>query len=101
VVGWNEGEFAMFGVTQREHEERYAYAQEWIDVIKMIWSDKEDFDFLLLNQLLDGVHGDVDVAHERGGHQRKQRDRDEILERIVGELADKGTGSSPAFRRSP
>ncbi len=44
VVGWNEGEFAMFGVKQREHEARYEYAQEWIDVIKMIWSDKEDFD---------------------------------------------------------
>ena len=45
VVGWNEGEFEMFGVEQREHEQRYEYAQEWIDVIKMIWSDKEDFDF--------------------------------------------------------
>jgi alkanesulfonate monooxygenase SsuD/methylene tetrahydromethanopterin reductase-like flavin-dependent oxidoreductase (luciferase family) len=45
VVGWNEGEFEMFGVQQREHEQRYEYAQEWIDVIKMIWSDKEDFDF--------------------------------------------------------
>jgi dimethylsulfone monooxygenase len=45
VVGWNEGEFDMFGVTQREHEDRYAYAQEWIDVIKMIWSEREDFDF--------------------------------------------------------
>src|ERR1700733_13550871 len=45
VVGWNEDEFDMFGVTQREHEDRYAYAQEWIDVIKMIWSDREDFDF--------------------------------------------------------
>src|SRR5213080_2371058 len=45
VVGWNEGEFAMFGVKQRDHEARYEYAQEWIDVIKMIWSDKEDFDF--------------------------------------------------------
>jgi alkanesulfonate monooxygenase SsuD/methylene tetrahydromethanopterin reductase-like flavin-dependent oxidoreductase (luciferase family) len=45
VVGWNEGEFEMFGVEQREHEERYDYAQEWIDVIKMIWSDQEDFDF--------------------------------------------------------
>ena len=31
--------------------------------------------------------GDIDVAHERGGDQRKERDRDEILERIVGELA--------------
>jgi alkanesulfonate monooxygenase SsuD/methylene tetrahydromethanopterin reductase-like flavin-dependent oxidoreductase (luciferase family) len=45
VVGWNEGEFAMFGVQQRDHESRYEYAQEWIDVIKTIWSDKEDFDF--------------------------------------------------------
>src|SRR5216683_4601756 len=45
VVGWNEGEFQMFGVKQREHEARYDYAQEWIDVIKMIWSDKEEFDF--------------------------------------------------------
>ena len=45
VVGWNEGEFDMFGVEQREHEDRYEYAQEWIDVIKMIWSDRENFDF--------------------------------------------------------
>jgi alkanesulfonate monooxygenase SsuD/methylene tetrahydromethanopterin reductase-like flavin-dependent oxidoreductase (luciferase family) len=45
VVGWNEGEFQMFGVKQRDHESRYEYAQEWIDVIKTIWSDKENFDF--------------------------------------------------------
>ncbi len=45
VVGWNEGEFDMFGVAQREHADRYDYAEEWIDVIKMIWSDREDFDF--------------------------------------------------------
>ncbi len=45
VVGWNEGEFDMFGVEQRAHADRYAYAQEWIDVIKLIWSEREDFDF--------------------------------------------------------
>ena len=45
VVGWNEGEFDMFGVQQREHEDRYDYAQEWIDVITTIWSGREDFDF--------------------------------------------------------
>ena len=45
VAGWNEGEFEMFGVEQREHEARYAFAQEWLDVLKMIWSPKEDFDF--------------------------------------------------------
>jgi alkanesulfonate monooxygenase SsuD/methylene tetrahydromethanopterin reductase-like flavin-dependent oxidoreductase (luciferase family) len=45
VVGWNEDEFEMFGVKQRDHETRYEYGQEWIDAIKTIWSDAEDFDF--------------------------------------------------------
>ena len=45
VAGWNEGEFEMFGVQQREHEARYAYAQEWIDAIKQAWGPSEDFDF--------------------------------------------------------
>jgi alkanesulfonate monooxygenase SsuD/methylene tetrahydromethanopterin reductase-like flavin-dependent oxidoreductase (luciferase family) len=44
VVGWNEGEFEMFGVEQREHEKRYEYAQEWLDALKAIWSPKSDFD---------------------------------------------------------
>jgi alkanesulfonate monooxygenase SsuD/methylene tetrahydromethanopterin reductase-like flavin-dependent oxidoreductase (luciferase family) len=45
VVGWNEGEFDMFGVKQREHEARYAYAQEWIDVVKQAWTSEGTFDF--------------------------------------------------------
>ncbi len=45
VVGWNEGEFEMFGVAQREHEARYEFAQEWLDALKLMWSPKEDFDF--------------------------------------------------------
>jgi FMNH2-dependent dimethyl sulfone monooxygenase len=45
VVGWNEDEFQMFGVTQREHEARYEYAQEWLDAIKMAWGPQEDFEF--------------------------------------------------------
>jgi alkanesulfonate monooxygenase SsuD/methylene tetrahydromethanopterin reductase-like flavin-dependent oxidoreductase (luciferase family) len=45
VVGWNEDEVEMFGVAQREHATRYQYAQDWIDAIKLIWSDAEDFDF--------------------------------------------------------
>ena len=45
VVGWNEDEFEMFGVEQRDHPARYDYAQEWIDAIKLIWSEREDFDF--------------------------------------------------------
>src|ERR1700734_3579509 len=35
VCGWNEGEFEMFGATLRDHETRYAYAQEWLDVVKL------------------------------------------------------------------
>src|SRR3954470_18618042 len=45
VVGWNEGEFDMFGVTQREHDSRYDFAQEWLDVIKRAWTDRDTFDF--------------------------------------------------------
>jgi len=45
VCGWNEGEFDMFGVRQREHDERYAYAQEWIDVVKQAWTRDDTFDF--------------------------------------------------------
>jgi len=45
VAGWNDGEFQMFGVTQREHEARYNYAQEWVDAVKRCWGPDEDFDF--------------------------------------------------------
>lgn len=45
VVGWSEGEFEMFGVRQREHDLRYEYAQEWLDVVNLIWSPRENFDF--------------------------------------------------------
>jgi alkanesulfonate monooxygenase SsuD/methylene tetrahydromethanopterin reductase-like flavin-dependent oxidoreductase (luciferase family) len=45
VVGWNEDEFEMFGVQQREHEARYDYGQEWLDAIKRCWSGEDDFDF--------------------------------------------------------
>jgi alkanesulfonate monooxygenase SsuD/methylene tetrahydromethanopterin reductase-like flavin-dependent oxidoreductase (luciferase family) len=44
VVGWNEGEFDMFGVQQREHDLRYDYAQEWVDVIKQAWERDDTFD---------------------------------------------------------
>jgi dimethylsulfone monooxygenase len=45
VCGWNEGEFDMFGVAQREHDMRYAYAQEWVDIVKAAWERDDSFDF--------------------------------------------------------
>src|SRR5271163_2852722 len=55
VCGWNEDEFAMFGVAQREHDQRYHYAQEWLDTIKRAWGEESEFDvdghFLQLKQV--------------------------------------------------
>src|SRR3954447_24841406 len=45
VCGWNEGEFQMFGVEQKDHDTRYEYAQEWIDAVKTAWTAPGDFDF--------------------------------------------------------
>lgn len=44
VAGWNEDEFGMFGIAQKDHETRYRQTQEWIDAIKRTW-DEDDFDF--------------------------------------------------------
>ena len=45
VVGWNEPEFRMSGIRQRDHGEKYDYADECISVIKKMWNEKEPFDF--------------------------------------------------------
>src|ERR1700691_4568250 len=45
VCGWNEGEFEMFGVKQRDHDARYEYAQELVDVVKAAWSRDDTFNF--------------------------------------------------------
>ena len=44
VAGWNEDEFAMFGVDPKDHTGRYEQAYEWIDLISQIWT-RDDFDF--------------------------------------------------------
>jgi dimethylsulfone monooxygenase len=44
VAGWNAAEFSMFGESLKEHEDRYAYAQEWLDIVKKVWREKELFD---------------------------------------------------------
>ena len=45
VSGWNAGEFEMFGITLKEHDERYVYSEEWLAIAKRIWSEPEPFDF--------------------------------------------------------
>jgi alkanesulfonate monooxygenase SsuD/methylene tetrahydromethanopterin reductase-like flavin-dependent oxidoreductase (luciferase family) len=45
VSGWNEGEFAMFGQSLFEHDERYAYTQEWLDIAGRVWSEDQPFNY--------------------------------------------------------
>jgi len=45
VVGWNEPEFQMSGIKQREHGDKYDYCEEWISAIKRMWTEHEPFDF--------------------------------------------------------
>ena len=35
----------MMGVDLREHDDRYAYSEEWLDIVKRIWSENEPFDY--------------------------------------------------------
>ena len=45
VCGWNQDEFDMFGVENREHDSRYAYGKEWLQVIRRLWESDKEFDF--------------------------------------------------------
>jgi dimethylsulfone monooxygenase len=45
VSGWNVEEFQMFGAQLLDHDERYDYTEEWVSIVKRIWSEKEPFDF--------------------------------------------------------
>jgi alkanesulfonate monooxygenase SsuD/methylene tetrahydromethanopterin reductase-like flavin-dependent oxidoreductase (luciferase family) len=45
VMGWLDPEFAMFGIEQRDHERRYQFGSEWIDVVDRLWKEVEPFDY--------------------------------------------------------
>ena len=59
VAGWNEPEYKALGLElPAGHEERYAYAQEWFDVIKSLWTRTETFDWDGAFFKLKGILGD-------------------------------------------
>jgi dimethylsulfone monooxygenase len=45
VSGWNVEEFAMFGIPLRDHDERYEYSAEWVEVLKRIYAEDTPFDY--------------------------------------------------------
>ncbi|MEW6450942.1 MAG: LLM class flavin-dependent oxidoreductase [Pseudomonadota bacterium] len=44
VTGWNQPEIEMFGQPMLSHEERYACAEEWLDIVKRLWTEDAMFD---------------------------------------------------------
>ena len=45
VCGWFKNEFEMFGAEWREHDRRYEYAAEWLALARLLWSERDAFDF--------------------------------------------------------
>jgi len=45
VMGWFTPEMELFGRKQLEHDERYAYGQEWLDFVERLWDEPGDFEF--------------------------------------------------------
>ncbi|GAA3669026.1 LLM class flavin-dependent oxidoreductase [Arthrobacter ginkgonis] len=45
VAGWNQPEYEAMGVDMpQEHDARYAFAQEWWDIIRQAWQREDIFD---------------------------------------------------------
>lgn len=45
VMGWFTPEMELFGGRQLEHDERYAFGQEWLDFAERLWNEPDSFDF--------------------------------------------------------
>ena len=45
VMGWFTHEMEMFSGKQKEHDERYQYGLEWVEIVKRLWTEDEPFDF--------------------------------------------------------
>lgn len=59
VAGWNQPEYAALGLSlPDDHETRYAYAQEWFDIIEALWTREGTFDWDGRFFKLKGVHSD-------------------------------------------
>ncbi|MFW7269655.1 LLM class flavin-dependent oxidoreductase [Gluconacetobacter sp. Hr-1-5] len=59
VAGWNKPEYEALGLNlPDDHKTRYAYAQEWFEIVSRIWNSPRPFDFNGQFFKLKGVYGD-------------------------------------------
>ena len=45
VMGWFKPEMEMFGAAQREHDERYRVGEEWLSIVRRLWTEDEPLTF--------------------------------------------------------
>jgi FMNH2-dependent dimethyl sulfone monooxygenase len=44
VCGWYQPEFDLFGIDMKEHNDRYGYGDQWMEVFDKLWTSTEGFD---------------------------------------------------------
>lgn len=44
VMGWYRQEMGMFGLAPHKLEDRYAYATEWLEIVRNLWRSADPFD---------------------------------------------------------
>jgi alkanesulfonate monooxygenase SsuD/methylene tetrahydromethanopterin reductase-like flavin-dependent oxidoreductase (luciferase family) len=45
VCGWFQDEFDMFGLSLRDHDGLYDYATEWLEIVRRLWTDEQEWSF--------------------------------------------------------
>src|SRR5499427_713520 len=45
VTGWNKPEIDMFGADMLPHAQRYECTEEWLAILRRLWTEDEAFDF--------------------------------------------------------
>jgi alkanesulfonate monooxygenase SsuD/methylene tetrahydromethanopterin reductase-like flavin-dependent oxidoreductase (luciferase family) len=45
VCGCYSQELRMFWLQTMDHDTRYAYAGEWVEIVRKLWTDEEEFDY--------------------------------------------------------
>jgi alkanesulfonate monooxygenase SsuD/methylene tetrahydromethanopterin reductase-like flavin-dependent oxidoreductase (luciferase family) len=59
VAGWNNPEYEALGLRLApDHETRYAYAEEWYQVVQKLWQDPGTFDWDGEHFRLKGIHSE-------------------------------------------
>ena len=74
VTGWVQPEIEMFGQPMLGHEDRYACAEEWLAIIKRLWTEDDSFDhegrFFKIKKGLSGA--EADPIPLPGDHERRR-----------------------------